>query len=305
MVDYNTAQRRRNAVVGAFVIVAFAGFMGLVYLFGEMPVAVAQMNSFRIIVQVPSAPGVRTNTPVYYCGYQVGKVVHVMAPRRVVDRDTGQPYHQVTMTLAIRNDYRTIPSNAEIVVVKRSMGSSYIDLQVDPEKPLVQLVPGNPNSVYLCEGLPPLQGYVNMSSEFFPKETRRKLEDLMDSIKRLSDNANRVVGDTENQQSIKQTLANLRDATARAKDTLNSIKGFSDTGTVAIEDVAEDLRQTLKDMRDVLARAREGDGTAARVLNDGRLYENLLDSSRELEQALEQLKVLAAEAREKGIRLKL
>jgi len=54
-----------------------------------------------------------------------------------------------------------------------------------------------------------------------------------------------------------------------------------------------------------LARAREGDGTAARVLNDGRLYENLLDSSRELEMALEQLKILAAEAREKGIRLKL
>ncbi|HEV56441.1 MAG TPA: MCE family protein [Phycisphaerales bacterium] len=305
MVDYNTAQRRRNIVVGAFVIVAFAGFLGLVYLFGELPVAVAQMNSFQVIVQVPSAPGVQTNTPVYYCGYQVGKVVHIMAPQRVIHRETGQPHHQVTMTLAIRSEYRTIPSNADIVVMKRSMGSSYVDLQVDPEKPLAQLVPGNPNSIYLCEGLPPLRGQVSMSSEFFPKETRLKLEDLMDSIKRLSDNANEIVGDTENRRSVKQALANLREATARAKDTLASIQGFSDTGTVAVEDVAEDLRETLKDMRDLLARAREGDGTAARVLNDGRLYENLLDSSRELEMALEQLKILAAEAREKGIRLKL
>lgn len=305
MVDYNTAQRRRNLVVGAFVIVAFAGFIGLVYLFGELPVAVAQMNSFQVIVHVPSAPGVQSNTPVYYCGYQVGKVVYVMAPQRVTDRDTGQPYHQVTMTLAIQNAYRTIPANADIVVMKRSMGSSYVDLQVDPEKPLEPLVPGNPNSIYLGEGLPPLRGQVSMSSEFFPKETRRKLEDLMGSIKRLSDNANRIVGDTENRESIKQALANLRDATARAKETLASIKGFSDSGTVAVEDVAEELRETLKEMRDLLARAREGDGTAARILNDGRLYENLLDSSRELEMALEQLKILAAEAREKGIRLKL
>ena len=48
----------------------------------------------------------------------------------------------------------------------------------------------------------------------------------------------------------------------------------------------------------------EGEGSAAKVINDGRLYENLLDSSKELQMALEQLKILAADAREKGIKLK-
>ncbi|MBN1815736.1 MAG: MCE family protein [Sedimentisphaerales bacterium] len=305
MVDYNTAQRRRNVVVGAFVVIAFAGFLGMVYLFGELPVAVARMNSFTVIVEFPSAPGIQQNTPVYYCGYQVGKVIHVMAPETVEDRDTGQPHHKVTVTLAIDKEYRTIPSNTEIVVMKRSMGSSFIELQVDPQREPVLLMSSNPNSMYLCEGLPPLKGEVSMSSEFFPKETRLKLEGLMDSIKRLADNANDVVGDNENKQSVKDALANLRDATARAKDTLASIQGFTDTGSVAIENVAEDLNTTLRDMRDLLSRVRDGDGTTARLLNDGRLYENLLDSSQELEMALEQLKKLAAEAREKGIKLKL
>jgi hypothetical protein len=60
----------------------------------------------------------------------------------------------------------------------------------------------------------------------------------------------------------------------------------------------------LQDFRDVLAKAQKGDDTAAKLLNDGRLYENLLDSSQELKMALEQLKKLAAEAREKGIKIK-
>ena len=48
----------------------------------------------------------------------------------------------------------------------------------------------------------------------------------------------------------------------------------------------------------------EGGGSAGKLLNDGRLYENLLDSSQELSLALEQLKELAAQAREKGIKIK-
>jgi phospholipid/cholesterol/gamma-HCH transport system substrate-binding protein len=137
------------------------------------------------------------------------------------------------------------------------------------------------------------------------------------------------VGDQDNQISIKAALANVKDATSQAKETLASIRKFSDTGTVAVEDtsknvsttlasirnlsdkgtvvveeIAMDLGNSLKELQIVLQRAKEGDGTAARLLNDGRLYENLLDSSRELELALEQLKFLAADAREKGIKLK-
>ena len=100
------------------------------------------------------------------------------------------------------------------------------------------------------------------------------------------------------------TLANVTAATKQATMTLKSIQDFSDNGSDAIVTSAEQLNNILVEFNKVLVKLNEGDGSAAKLLNDGRLYENLLDSSQELQMALDQLKKLAAEAREKGIKIK-
>ena len=304
MSDYTTSQRRLNMIVGSFVIVGFAAFLWMIFIFGELPIAVTELRSFRVVVSFPEAPGIQQNTPIYYCGYQVGRVVNVMAPEPVINRKEGDPHHEVKVTLAIQNTYKTIPSNVDIVVVKRSMGSSYIDLQVEDNRPLEPIDPANSATAYLYDGIPVRKGITGMNSEFFPKETRLKMEALMDSITQLAKNANDVVGDPETKVSLKTAVANVRDATEQAKDTLASIRKLSDKGTVAVEDIAANVSVSLRELQQVLVRVREGNGTAAQLLNDGRLYENLLDSSQELQSALEQLKFLAADAREKGIKLK-
>ena len=48
-----------------------------------------------------------------------------------------------------------------------------------------------------------------------------------------------------------------------------------------------------------------GDGTAAKFVNDGRLYENLLENTEQLEVLIQNLKDLVAEYRAKGIKVKL
>ncbi len=304
MSDYSTSQRRLNMIVGSFVIVGFAAFLWMIFIFGELPIAVTELRSFRVVVSFPEAPGIQQNTPIYYCGYQVGRVVNVMAPEPVKNRKEGDPHHEVKVTMAIQNTYKTIPSNVDIVVVKRSMGSSYIDLQVEDNRPLEPIDPANSATAYLYDGIPVRKGITGMNSEFFPKETRLKMEALMDSITQLAKNANDVVGDPETKVSLKTAVANVRDATQQAKETMVSIRKLSDKGTVAVEDIAANVSVSLRELQQVLVRAREGNGTASQLLNDGRLYENLLDSSQELQSALEQLKFLAADAREKGIKLK-
>ena len=69
-------------------------------------------------------------------------------------------------------------------------------------------------------------------------------------------------------------------------------------------EVGERLNEALLEFRELLAKTNNGDGTIAKLVNDGRLYENLLDSSEELQVALEQLKIFVAEANEKGLKLK-
>ena len=150
-----------------------------------------------------------------------------------------------------------------------------------------------------------LAGATGLSSEFFPLEVQAKLEKLVDSISALADNANEIIGDTDNKTNVKKTLSNITVMTAQATETLKSIKEFSNTATVKIESAAENLNDTLVEFRGILAKINNGDSTAAKLLNDGRLYENLLDSSQELQMALEQFKKLAVDAREKGIKIKL
>ena len=296
MTDYNTAQHKRNMMVGGFVIIAFCAFIWMVFIFGELPVAMSRFGTFRVDVKFPNAPGVQENTPVQYCGYQVGRVVNVIPPVLRPDRKPGQSYHYVKVELAIETGYH-IPKNVEVKLMKRGLGSSYIEFQLPIE--LTEPVKG-----FLQPGAE-LEGSTGVSSEFFPPEMLEKLKSLVDTVEDFAKNANEIIGDSDNKTNLKQTLANVTVMTAQATETLKSFKEFSDSGTVALHNMVEKVNKALVEFQKVLAKANEGNGTAAKMLNDGRLYENLLDSSQELQMALEQLKILAAEAREHGIRIKL
>ena len=319
MADYNTLQRRRNMVVGGFVLIAFCAFVWLVVIFGELPIAVSRLRSFRVLVNFPNAPGVQMNTPVRYCGYQIGRVIGVSPPFLFKEPDSERRYHQVKVTLAIDRKFKDIPSNIDVLLMKRGLGSAYIEFEFHPDREITG---------FLADDTV-MQGGMGTTSEFLPKAVQDKIEQLVDAVTALAGNANMIVGDSENQQNIKDTLANVKlaagqatkalesfkdmsdtgrariDQTADKADlTLDSVKALSDTGMVRVDEVAGELSGAIADIRRILAKVDEGDGTAAKLLNDGRLYENLLDSSQELSLALEQLKKLAAEAREKGIKIK-
>lgn len=319
MVDYNTRQKRRNMIVGGFVVIAFCAFVWLIFIFGELPVAVSQFRSFRVLVNFPNAPGVQENTPVRYCGYQIGRVIDVSPPFLFEDHETGKHYHQVKVTLAVERQFTNIPSNIDVKLMRRGLGSSFIEFQFDGSKKI--------EDVLRDEDV--LQGDMDTTSDFIPADLQDKVKELADSITLLAASANQIIGDEENQVNIKVALENIKTAmeqatvtlksfhelsevgterintvAAKATETLDSVKTLSDTGTVKVDEVASQLSGAISEIRKILAKVNEGEGSAAKVINDGRLYENLLDSSKELQMALEQLKILAADAREKGLKLK-
>ena len=293
MTDYNTLQRKRNIVVGGFVLVGVAVLLWMVGIFGELPVAASKWNSYEVVVMFPSATGIQEKTPVYYLGYPVGKVISVQAPQ-LTDVD-GSKLHQIIVGLAIDDKYETIPENVEIKVMKRSMGSSFIEI-FDPEVP---------SNNFLRADLERIQGSIGSTNEFIPQKVLDKLETLVVNISSLASNIDTIVGDPDNQQNIKETLANFTEVSQQASVTLKSITNFTDTGSKAISETSENLNESIIHVNSLINKINEGNGSASKLINDGRLYENLLESSEELKMALEQLKILAAEAREKGIKIKL
>jgi len=296
MPDYNTLQKRRNMIVGGFVVVALCAFLYMVYKFQELPIVLGKLRSFEIMVNFPNARGAQENTPVEYCGRQIGRVVDVSPPFLYTDKQ-GRRYHQIKVTIAIEKQYVNIPSNVDILLMRRGLGSSYIELQDDPQKTLEPLDPADPRTKYLMEGMV-LAGSMDTSSEFIPKKVQNKIESLVDSIDTLAKNINDIIGNADNKANIKHTLANVNALTDQATKTLESIQGLTDTSTNAIENTADRLDATLTELQRVLAKVNTGNGTAARLLNDGRLYDNLLDTTEELRITSEQLKIIATDIKE-------
>ncbi|MFA5423545.1 MAG: MlaD family protein [Phycisphaerae bacterium] len=296
MSDYESAQRWRNITVGVFVIIALCALVWLIFMFQDLPGVVTEIGSYQIFVKFPSAQGVQSDTPVRFCGYQIGRVTNVMPPEPRLDDRTGETYHQVMCVLSIDDTYKNIPSTVDIKVITRGLGSSYIEIETDPE----DLEPNRPGATYLTNKMV-LQGSTGVANEFFPKETQQKLQDVINGIDNLVRNANDILGDQGNKDNIKKSLENLSEVTAKASDTLDYLNEFSSSAN----EITEELSVTLRHLRMITEKIDTGDGTAGRFVNDGRLYENLLENTEQLDKLLQNLRDLVAEFRADGIKVKL
>jgi len=310
--DYESAQRRRNIVVGIFVILAVCALGAMIYQFGELPSVVSKLGSFQLQVQFPTATGVQKDTPVRFCGYQIGRVTSVKPPKVMKDLKTGNFYHQTLVILSIDNQYNDIPEDIEAKLMTRGLGSSYIELK------LKSYDVNEPPGPFLDKGSL-LQGSTGMTSEFFPEESQKKLEELVDGLRTLIDNANDIIGEPETKRNIHAVIANLRDATGEATSAINEFKNLSIAGTATLRnadarietlvsgltDASYELSKTASELRLLLEKVNRGEGSAARFVNDGKLYENLLESAEQMQMLLEELQSFVAQAREKGLPLKL
>ncbi len=318
MSDYEATQRRRNMIVGVFVVLGAIALVWLIFKFGDLPTAVTKIGSFEVYVQFPTAPGVQRDTPVRFCGYQIGRVTKVMAPEVKEDMVTGLRYYQTMVILSIDKRYVNIPSNIEVKLMTRGLGSSYLELKQQPDIPLVALDPNRPETKFLVDKIK-LQGSTGISSEFFPEESQEKLDELIDGIGTLITNANDIIGSPSNKENLKKILVNLTEVSEEAKQTIEEFRKFAIAGTatlkkadakteelvVALVDTSEDIGKAAVKLRQILEKVNEGQGSAARIVNDGRLYEKLLENSQQLQLLLEELKLFVVKAGDKGLPIKL
>ncbi len=291
MSDYETTQRKRNITVGIFVLIAVCAFVWLVFKFGDLPTAVSKLRSFQVFVQFPTAPGVQRDTPVRFCGYQIGRVTDIMAPQIREDLKTHLKYHQAVVVLSIDKKYVNIPANVEVKLMTRGLGSSYIELKVSPPY----------EKKGFLENGSLLQGSTGMTSEFFPEESQKKLDELVNGIDTFIKNANDVLGDKANKENIRTTLSNLSGMSKQVSQMLEELQKFF----IASTNTSEELSKASTELRIILGKVNDGQGTIAQLVNDGRLYENLLENTEQMQVLLQELKLFLAESRDNGVPIKL
>jgi phospholipid/cholesterol/gamma-HCH transport system substrate-binding protein len=257
----------------------------------------------------------------------VGRVRQVVPPRRLAEihngQHTGPEYYQTTVVVGIENRYRDIPLDSRIKLMTRGFGSSYVDIQ--PSRP----DPCSPAQAFLVEGSW-VQGSVGVTSELFPEQTQRKLEELVGDLRTLIGHANQIVGDPNSQQHIKAILANLSESSQRTvvvleraeqtlshatdaieqyrelavagQDTLHNADARIDQLAVAVVQTSEDLSKAASQMRQMIEKVNEGEGTLGRLVNDGRFYEDLLEATEQLQVMIQQFTATLEKLDQKGLR---
>ena len=310
MSDYETMQRRRSMVVGVFVVVGIIMFFWMIFKFGDLPILVSEIKSYAVRVQFPSAPGVQRDTPVRFCGYQIGRVIEVKPPELMRDLNTGQYYHQTLVIANIDNQFKDIPADVEVKLMTRGLGSSYIEMKV-PQKDIRKGKILNEGSL--------LQGSTGVTSEFFPEESQRKLDELITGINNFVRNANDIAGDTENKANIKAAIANIAEASKQATAVMQQLQETAAVGKTTLQNAdarmerltnsligtSDKLSEVMTHLESIIDKINSGEGTAGKLVNDGRLYEQLLEDSRQLELVIKDLKSFVEQSKEKGIPLKL
>jgi ABC-type transporter Mla subunit MlaD len=215
--------------------------------------------------------------------------------------------NRITVTMAISRKHANIPSNVSVELVRKGLSSGYIEFATEPMT-AQELESLNPKFLQQDMVLHGTSG----ASEFLPKDIQDKFNVLFEKVSLLLDNVNTIVGDKENQQNLKNALAGLSKAADESVATLEQIKQFSVAGKETmltandkITQSSDQLGETLVELQRMLHKINSGEGTVGKLINDDKLYENLIDSSEELKESLAQMKKTFNKTSEKGIKVSI
>jgi phospholipid/cholesterol/gamma-HCH transport system substrate-binding protein len=173
-----------------------------------------------------------------------------------------------------------------------------------------------------------------------PTAPNGTIRDTFARLGKAVDSVDAVLGSQDNQANIKLSLANLAVATAKAAEAMTELKTFSwEAGKavagakLVVEEVgktatkfgtladntdrrigelsqklvadAEKLSEMLTTLNQVATKMDSGQGSAGQLLNDPKLYNNLLEASQQLTKLMEEFRAALEQWKARGIPLKL
>lgn len=134
---------------------------------------------------------------------------------------------------------------------------------------------------------------------------------LLGTVTRLNrtlDAVYEVAGNPDNQANMKKTLKNLTDASDDLKlfmKSANKTLGTADELTRKLVTDAGQLGLLITEFRKTAEKINEGKGTVGQMLNDPKLYNNLLTITAQLEQLTKDFRRLADKWEKTGVDIKL
>ena len=316
---------RRNLLVGITVLGALVMLGWMILKFGDRPARLFATPSMPVTFMTDRADGLGEGSNITYRGVIVGKVNVV---RRTDDGKEVVIDAQLDRT-------PPLPANmfGEITMVSALGGTSTLVLQITGPEPTGPLQSGATLKAHFVglQFLPP--EFADLARElrataqqFRESQVVLHLDEQVKKAGDVLDSANKLIGDPKLRDDVKTAMSNIR----QASETINRIGGkldkLSDDASATMGDVRttvkqvggnvdslskqmgdrlQQISQTLDHFQSIAAKIDNGQGTAGQLVNDPKLYQALVDSSRELNATIVDLKRLVEQWEQEGLHFKL
>jgi phospholipid/cholesterol/gamma-HCH transport system substrate-binding protein len=318
---------QRNILVGATVMGALAIFVFMMFKFTTKTAELFSAPQMAVHFTAKQANGLSEGSAIYYLGVEVGQV---SAISRKSD-SSGVNIDGVVDTSP------PIPGNLNAMIIQSGLlgGASVISLETVGSEPQGQLSPGAMITAQyvglqlnlIPAGFSQAAGQLgDMSDEIrqIAKQLRESgaIRDLDVTIRNINttigkagqtiDSLQTFVGDPKTHEDLKTAIAELRSTTETTHQVALKLDNLAGSAQLHVDDIARQLGDRLTQAGTLLASVQsisekidKGQGTAGQLVNDPKLYSALVDSSRELNATIVDLKRLIEQWEEEGASIKL
>ena len=316
---------RRNILVGITVTGALIALGWMILKFGDRPARFFATPSMPISFITDRADGLGEGSNMTYRGVIVGKVNDVKRSRDGKD---------VVIDAEVDKD-PPLPANlkGEITVISALGGTSTMVLALTSPQPEGQLKVGTQlraDFVGLAM-LPP--EFADLARELKATAIQIRESKIIANVNeqvsrfgKVLDSANELIADPKLRDDLKTTMANMRTASesinklsgkveklsdeasstfGEVKTTVTKVGNNVDTLAKQAGDRLTQISKTLDHFQSIAAKIDKGDGTAGQLINDPKLYQSLVDTSRELNATIVDLKRLVEQWEQEGLHFKL
>lgn len=225
----------REVKVGLFVFIAFVLLAVMVFSISDFYTTQAQYT-YPLRVRFSFVNGIGTGSPVRLAGVQVGEVRTIR-----VYRDEANQRTMVEVGVRISKDAQLEEDSTASINTLGLLGEKY-----------VEILPGTPGGRLLTADQI-LVGKDSIPMEKLVETSFRAVQQMEKAIASL----NSVLGDETTRESLKGTLVNSKEASAR-------------------------LNEFLTQANEVMGKVNRGEGTVGRLLTQDDLYQDLKDLTGDL-----------------------
>jgi len=306
--------RRRNIFVGLVVVLGLAITTWMILLFAGRFAEVFKPPGLPITMSADRADGVSDGSAIYYRGVPAGRVTGV----HLRPDNSG-----VVITAEIDKREQPLPANLHALIRTQSAFGTAASLFLEPDGLPAGTLNANATlkAEYEGSGLIP-KPFTELAEEFRKQKLIAHLDETVVSIReqsdragQLLDSAQQMLADPKVRDSLRATLENVRAATESAARIGKNLDQFSgkldhlgeqaDATLSGVRVVIVKLGSTLDRLDSVSNKIDRGKGTAGLLVNDPKLYQGLVDTTKELNGTIADLQRVVQQWEQEGITLKV